>query len=389
MSQFRTASALFQLLDRDVFDELCRKWQMDKGIRKLSTWDETRTLIMAYLMGLKSLREIEEVFFVPRSTLDDALRKRRSGFFFDLCKATIARIIAIAPCRKVRRALKTLLAVDATSIRVNARLAGEPAWGLEKKNKRAAAKLTLIWDVGGEWVQDFRIGGGFGHDAPVAAQFTLVNGATYVFDRGYCDLKLWWRIVSGGAHFVTRLKDWKSNREERARLIKGAENCYGVLWDGPWIPPKQTLWYHSADDDDIDVPDQPFRRVIFHDEESGKLLDFVTSDWTTPALEIADIYKRRWAIELVFRWFKGHMNLRYLDTRNKNAIKTQIAVAILTRLLLQLEKLKHRFKQSAWVLLRTIEAYIKRNGLVVMGFATAYTPRPRRVQRSGVVLCEI
>ena len=80
MSQFLLASSLFQLLDRDLFDELCDKWQMDKGVRRLSTWDETRTLMTALLLGLRSLREIEEVLFVPRSTLDDAMRKRRSGF---------------------------------------------------------------------------------------------------------------------------------------------------------------------------------------------------------------------------------------------------------------------------------------------------------------------
>ena len=385
MSQFLLASSLFQLLDRDLFDELCDKWQMDKGVRRLSTWDETRTLMTALLLGLRSLREIEEVLFVPRSTLDDAMRKRRSGFFYELCKAVTQQIVAVAPSRKVRRALNILLAMDSTSIRLNGRLSGEAMWGDKKaKNrKRAAAKLTVIWNVGGEWIQDFRIGGGFGHDGPIAHQFAVVKGATYVFDRGYSDVRFWWRLMEAGANFVTRLKDWKSVREQRKELIKGADNEFGVLWEGPWTPTYKTMQRNP------DLPEQAFRRVIYRDEETGKLLDFVTSDWKTAAKVIADIYKQRWAIELVFRWFKGHLGIRYLDTRSKNAIKTQLAVAILTRLLLQLEKILYDLEQTAWELLRMIVAYVKRNGLVALAFTTAYTPKPRLIVSSGLKVCVI
>ena len=84
---------------------------------------------------------------------------------------------------------------------------------------------------------------------------------------------------------------------------------------------------------------------------------------------IAGIYKKRWSVELLFRWLKGHLDIRRLPTKNPNAIQTQLAVAVLVQLLLQLKKVIDEFIGTSWDLLRTIRTGLCRQSLVKYGHA--------------------
>jgi IS4 transposase len=104
-----------------------------------------------------------------------------------------------------------------------------------------------------------------------------------------------------------------------------------VLYDGVYRPCLGVLNKLSCGDRSR----AKFRYIVYRDPGTKKVFYFVTSDREASAQSIADIYKKRWAVELVFRWLKGHLNIRYLAPKNKNAIKIQIAMAVLLQLLLQ------------------------------------------------------
>ena len=106
-----------------------------------------------------------------------------------------------------------------------------------------------------------------------------------------------------------------------------------------------------------------FRHIIYRDALTQKVFHFITSDFKSSAQKIADIYKRRWAVELLFRWLKGHLDIRYLSVKNTNAIKIQLAVAVLTQLLLQLKKINMEFKGTLWQLLKKIRTSSARQTL--------------------------
>ena len=81
------------------------------------------------------------------------------------------------------------------------------------------------------------------------------------------------------------------------------------------------------------------RHVIYRDPTTQKIFHFVCSDLKITARAIADIYRKRWAVELLFRWLKGHLDIRRLPTKTKNAVRTMLAAAVLFQLLLQLKKI--------------------------------------------------
>lgn len=104
-------------------------------------------------------------------------------------------------------------------------------------------------------------------------------------------------------------------------------------------------------------------RSIYKDAESNKVFHFVTSNFKMSAKTIAEIYKRRWAVELLFRWLKSHLDIRRLPTKTPNAIKTQIAVVVLVQLLLQLKKIVDQFKGTLWELLRALRTQLNWDGI--------------------------
>lgn len=192
----------------------------------------------------------------------------------------------------------------------------------------------------------------------------------YVFDRAYKDISFWWKIIQGGSHFVTRLSDHVGYRYERNKTVKEAGDKDRVLWEGNWQPSKTTLKLHPEV-----PPDFTARRILYRDPETKKLFDFITSDFDSPAQAIADTYKKRWAVELLFRWLKGHLGIRYFALKNPNAIRIQLAIAVLVQLLVQLHRIEERYKGTLWECLRELRMNLVRQALVGSGFQTTKVPR--------------
>jgi hypothetical protein len=364
MSKHHKRSSLYQLIDRKKFDRLCAKWGMDKGVRSFSTWEMTQALLSCFVLRLSSYREVEGTLNIPDSTFGDALRDRCSGFFEDLCDQVLFEIKAKTESRKIKKAVRQILAVDSTECRVHGSLFNQPRWQQKSGGKKAAVKLHVVWNVNAQWIEDFQITGCRKHDLTAAKAFALSDSKIYVFDRAYMDLKFWLDIIESKSHFVTRLK----NTPRRAAVHKFAlnedhrEKC-GVLWEGGWTPSEAACYRQG-----IKPKQLKLRHIIYRDPLSRRVFDFITSDWIVTAQSIADIYKKRWAVELLFRWLKGHLDIRFLPARTKNAIRTQLAVAVLVQLLLQLKRLNDQFKGTLWDLLRKIRTTSLQKSIMGSGF---------------------
>src|SRR5665213_799078 len=360
MDKIGNYSELFQLIDRKKFDSLVDKWSMDKSIRSLSTWEMTCALVSSMALQLGSYRDIEMVLRIPRSTLSDALNQRCHGFFQELCEEILMNIKAKSRNRKIKRAIRQVLALDSTECRVHGSLFTTPNW--KPKNSKtdahsASVKLHVVWDIAGEWIEDFRISPARRNDTPVSRNFDIQKNKTYVFDRAYDAVDLWMKIIENDAHFVSRLKHCHFNVSQRRRVLPDND---GVLLDTIYFPSQPTL---------NRLPQEQrlkarFRHIVFRDPQTKKVFDFITSDFDSSAASIAGIYKQRWAVELLFRWLKGHLNIRYLPAKKPNSIKTQLAIAVLLQLLLQFKKITARYRGTLWQLLRKIRTTLQREGLV-------------------------
>jgi hypothetical protein len=140
--------------------------------------------------------------------------------------------------------------------------------------------------------------------------------AIYVMDRGYVDFRRLYALHQAGAFFVTRTKINMNYHRVYSRAVdktKGLRFDQSIALDG---------FYTRKD-----YP-QHLRRVGFVDPETGKRLIFLTNHFALPALTIAALYKRRWQVELFFKWIKQHLRIRHFYGTSENAVKTQIWTAV-------------------------------------------------------------
>lgn len=356
--------SLLQLIPRSSFDQLAKDWQIDKGVRHLNAFKLVSILIWGFVFQRSSLREAEESFHLAKSTFADALSKRPVGFFEDLFSLVLRELLSTAQNRKDRRALREIMAIDSTACNVHGSLWGFKSWRSEFK--KAQVKLHIVWNVGQGWIEDLRITGKRRSDLTTAKRFQILPGKLYVFDRAYYDLGFWLSIKKAGSHFVTRIK----KQGKRLQYIHKSlgENLLknGVIHDGIWQPGEDACYRKG-----IKFKDIQFRHVIYRDPISGKLFDFITSDFYMSAQEVADTYKKRWGVELLFKWLKGHLNIRRVAMKNKNAVRIQLITAAIVQLLLRLRIETEKLSTNPWQLLRKLRCSLERR-LFEIGFQQAF-----------------
>lgn len=195
-------------------------------------------------------------------------------------------------------------------------------------------------------------------------------------DRGYNDYALFHRLHSAGHTFVVRLKD----RAHIFPLRRGRAVCEpGVLKDEDVAFGEAAAQKAYGDD---------LRLVTFHDAVHEVTYRFLTNNVELSAGTIAAVYKARWDVELFFKWLKQHLKLRTFLGTSKNAVLTQIWVAMLYYLLVSWLKFQSRFAGSLLELTRILgEASLHlvsivdllrlRPGNVLPALARAAPPQPR------------
>jgi len=171
-------------------------------------------------------------------------------------------------------------------------------------------------------------------------------GATYVFDLGYYDFGWWATLHNGNCRIVTRLKTNTPLAviEERAVAAGGP-----VVSDRIGHLPKRLA---AARKNPMNVPVREVRVRI----ETGKILRIFTNDLDISAEQVAAYYKRRWAIELFFRWVKQTLKIRHFLGTSENAVRIQIAVALIAFLLLRAAQAASSTLESPLAFVRLIRA---------------------------------
>ena len=169
-------------------------------------------------------------------------------------------------------------------------------------------------------------------------------GATYVFDLGYYDYAWWAELDAAQCRIVTR---FKSNTPLSLVEELPVPTDSNILSDRiGFLPARQANNRHNPMADAV--------REVRVVTPTGKILRLLSNDLDATAQEIADLYRRRWAIELFFRWIKQTLKItRFLGT-SENAVRIQIAIALIAFLLLRLAHTTHKIAQSPLAFARLI-----------------------------------
>jgi len=171
---------------------------------------------------------------------------------------------------------------------------------------------------------------------------TFELGAYYVFDRGYLDFTRLFRIHEANAFFVTRLK--KDIRWQRI-YSNSVDKDTGVRCD-------QII--HLSTKESIKHYPENLRRIKYVDETMKQTYVFLTNNFTLKATTITELYKNRWQVELFFKWLKQHLRIKTFWGRSRNAVKTQICIALCTYLLVAMTKKNLGIDRSSYEILQIL-----------------------------------
>jgi len=352
------------------FDRLVEKYAADKGVRRLSTKSQFVTLLHAQLSGATSLREAVATFAshqariyhlgvtAPRrSTLADANRDRPAGLFADLFEL----ILKQARPGLRRRTREAVRLIDATVLPLHS-LSNE--WA-SYEARGPGAKLHVVFDPEAAVPVHFAVTARRINDITAAKAMPIETGATYVYDLGYYDFGWWARLSAQGCRFVTRLKKNTPTRLVTEHEITPDAAERGIRADRLVLLPKRLKGTRTHP-----LPDH--LREIHVMIETGKVLRIISNDLTAPAETLADLYKTRWQIELFFRWSKQTLKIRKFLGTSENAVRIQLAVALIAYLLLHIAQAAQTSIASPLAFARLVRANLMHWRTV----ADLATPRP-------------
>jgi len=331
--------SLFQQILKQIpwrqFRAIVEKHEGDKWCKKFTSRQQLIAMLFAQFSDQDSLRDVVASFNadparhyhlgaapLARSTLSQANAKRPVAIFEDLLKLLIAKLIDM-PSGEAKEALRL---IDSTVISLSAKM---HKWAPFRANN-AALKLHLVLDPDAECPTFFEIASARLHDSTLAKSMPIDPGNTYVFDRAYNDSAFWKRLDDADCSFVTRAK---SNL-----LLDVIERRHD---------PADCIVF----DDIVDLAgrgkknyQKPLRRITFWCEKTERELVFLTNDFDREATEIAALYKRRWDIELFFKWIKQNLELKRFMANNENGVRLQIITSLIAYIALKLLHTKARIK---------------------------------------------
>ena len=180
------------------------------------------------------------------------------------------------------------------------------------------------------------------HEVNILDKLPIEAGAIYIMDRGYLDYARLYKLHQSAAYFVTRAKN---NARYHRRYYQKIDKTSGLKSD-------QVITLHGYYSKK-DYPER-LRRIAYYDEKQNKNLVFLTNNFTLPALTITEIYRKRWQIELFFKWIKQHLRIKAFYGTSENAVKTQIWIAISVYVLVAIIKKQLNLEESLYSILQIV-----------------------------------
>lgn len=316
-----------------AFDALIAQQQADKGVRRLDSKTQLTALLFHQFAGTASLRRLVGSFNsqsrrlhhlgcapISRSTLADANASRPAALFSALFAALLSR----CQTRLAARTADCVHLIDSTTVRLN-RLSG--AWSRFSEGVHGA-KAHIVYDPDADCPIHAVITPQNVNDITAAKTMPIQPGATYVFDLGYYDYGWWATLAAADCRIVTRFKANTPLREAGERLVAPGGP---ILSDRTGLLPARQAQSRRN-------PMNGRVREVRVRTETGKVLRLLTNDLASPPEVISALYKRRWAIELFFRWVKQVLKIRHFIGVSENAVRIQIAVALIAFLLLRIAR---------------------------------------------------
>ena len=344
-------SQLVGHLDRNHFNYLVRKYDGNKYVKHFSCWNQLLAMMFGQLSNRESLRDVVVALEahhskckflgigskpVAKTTLASANQNRDYRIFEDFafymmkeaCEKRATNLLDI-PGKKY--------AFDSTTIPLC--LSTFP-WARFRR-KKGGVKAHVLYDIEAQVPAFYTVTTASRHDSTAMHSIPYVPNAYYMFDRAYDSFKELYRIHITDSFYVGRAKTnlkYKTVKWKR-RMPKNVLTDAEVKLTG----------YMS----EKNYPES-FRLVRYNDEEEEREFTFITNAKHLTALEVAELYKKRWLVELFFKWLKQHLKIKKFWGTTENAVRIQIAIAIITYCLVAIVHHDMKLERSTYEVLQIL-----------------------------------
>lgn len=342
---------LLKLVPRHQFETLAKQHHVGRKFRKTSRWSQFVALATGQLSGRRSLRDIVSnlnVQFsslyhlgarcITRSTLARVNEQQPHAFYQALFGKLYDQCKVLAPRHRFRFKNK-LYSLDASTVDLSLSIF---PWA-KFRQRDGALKLHVGLDHDGGIPAFMTLTDGKVHEVTEARKRRLPRGSIVVMDRGYLDYSWYKSLTEQGVFFVTRArKNTRFKVVERRKVNKSL----GLRAD-------QSIKLIGQKSRTEDLP--ILRRVTCVDPDTKHRYEFITNNFTLAPATIAAIYKQRWQIELFFKWVKQNLKIKAFLGTSRNAVMTQVWVAMCIYLMLAYLKYLSKVKASMQQILRLLQ----------------------------------
>ena len=341
---------MVEFLDNYKFLRIVKKYDGNKYVKHFTCWNQLLTLMFGQLCNRESLRDLivalnahqEKCYHlgvgkhVTRSNLAKANENRDYRIFEDFA----FHMISEARKKRVNDIFKlngNVYAFDSTTIDLCLKLF---PWA-NFRTYKGGIKIHTLYDVETQVPAFIHITEAKINDVRAMDVITYESGSFYVFDRAYNDYHRLYKIHMMDSFFVVRAKT-----NIKARVLK-------------W---KRRLPKNILSDCEIELTGfytqksypETIRLVRFWDEEDEREFVYLTNAKHIPALQVAELYKNRWQVELFFKWLKQHLKIKKFWGTSENAVKIQVYSAIIAYCLVAIMQHDMKLDRSTYEALQIL-----------------------------------
>ena len=330
---------ILQPISRYEFEKQVKFYEAEKHAKGLSCWNQFTAMVFAQITKQTSLKSIESglrannhclyhlgISKTSKSTLAYANTKRDYRVYKHLFYYVLSKVKEIAPKHRFKFTNK-LSSIDGTTIDL---CKTTFPWADFRKNK-SGLKLVIKLDHNGYIPEDIDIKNARKHERHSMNQFCFEENEIVAFDKGFSDYNFFASLYKNGTYFVTRLK--RNARYEVNKELKIIHK--NILSD--------KLINFSGFTSKKKCP-MKLRLIKSYDPETENVIDIITNNFTLSAKTIAAIYKERWQIEILFKMLKQYFKIKKYFGNSRNAVLTQIYIALICYLLIAYMKFLYKIK---------------------------------------------
>ena len=342
---------LIEFIDKDKFRHLVDKYNGNRYVKSFTCWNQLLALMFGQLSNCESLRDVVVALEahhtkcyhlgigrnpIAKTTFASANQNRDYRIFenFAFFMMEQARKKQATDIFKLKG---HVYAFDSTTIPLCLSI----FWWAKFRKKKGGVKAHVLYDLEAQVPAYFHISTASVHDSKAIKYIPYESGSYYVFDRGYNAFKELYKIHLHESFFVVRAK-----KNLQFKCIRWRRRL-----------PKNVLTDSVIELTDI-ITRQKYperlRLVKYRDENQDREFVFLTNAFHLTSLEIAELYKNRWQVELFFKWLKQHLKIKKFWGTTENAVRIQISTAIISYCLVAIVQHDMQLERSTYEVLQIL-----------------------------------